>query len=283
MLGVEDDQIEALARVAVMQGCHGVLFRSRSPLNANDPNTRRRAALMELVNRQMQLIGPWIAGGATAGGVISAGETAAAVLWVDQARLLLPTVVAERATGSNLQHAASNFVAPRSFTVPGVPDSYQAFSLTPVAMRQLTLKRVAGGSRVVLESADDAMVVITRDAQVTSGLRQAVARDGAATIRLARDVAAMRASAIAETDRRLAAIGKDTRESEQEVASATALLRQADPFLSAGRLEPAYTLVRSARRLLRQATERQWASAGESPPLRSLPLAISYDTLVAHA
>lgn len=288
-LGVDDDQIEALVRIALMRGCRGVLFRSTSPLDAADSASRRRASLLELINRQLQLVGPWIAAGSVAGQATSSDEsTTGAILWVDRARLLVPFQDVPRAASkeNNTRQTdtpPSQLAAPCSFTVPGIPDSSQAFLLTPASLRHIALKRVAGGTRIVLESAEGAMVVITQDSQAISGLRQSIVRDGPATLRLARDVAAMRASALAESGRRLAEIGYQTRDADQILAGVTVRLRQADTYLTAGRLDAADALVAMARGHLRQVAERQRQLVNNSPVLSSVPLAVSHDTLVANA
>ncbi len=69
----------------------GICFQSSTPLDASDPATRRRAALLELMNLELDLIEPWCAGGTF---VTSASgndaDMGAAVMQTDRARLVLP-------------------------------------------------------------------------------------------------------------------------------------------------------------------------------------------------
>ncbi len=61
---VSGEQMRLLVYTAISAGSRGLLFLSRSPLSATDPDTRRRAMDLELLNLELQLIEPWAAGGA---------------------------------------------------------------------------------------------------------------------------------------------------------------------------------------------------------------------------
>jgi hypothetical protein len=288
-LSVDDDHLESAVRVATTRGCRGFLFRSNSPLNESDPATRRRAALVELVNRHLQLIEPWIAGGVVTGEPVAAdGPAEAVVLSVDRARLLVP-ISREQGAGSRKQNppgtdtSRSPLPAPCSFVVPSIPDFNQVFLLTPTALRPLTAKRVAGGSRLTLDSADDDLVIISQEPQLMVNLRQRIARDGPATHRLEAELARLEAGAVGENSRSLARLRYDCRTVDNHVAAADGLLRQADGLLAAGRLEQAHSLLRAARRQLQQAIGEQRRIVGQAADIGSYPLSASYDTLVAHA
>jgi hypothetical protein len=281
---VDHDQLASLVRISYASGARGILFRSNSRLDGADVAARRRAALLELQNRRLQVAAPWIAGGARGGGASSSDQSAtAAVLWLDRSRLLVPiddrqTSTSEGESNSANSASLSPSAAPNSFVVPGIPDSSQAFAMTLAGLRLLDAKRVAGGTRITLDAFDEA-AVITQDAQVISGLRQLFARDGLATIRLAREVLSMRASDVSEIGRRLSQLGYDIRGSDAILRGASTWLQQADAMLAAGRIESAFTVIATADRRLSDAAKLQSSIVRPATRLSSHALAESRDML----
>ncbi len=87
----QDEQFRLLVFSALAGGARGICFQSTTPLDAKDPATRRRAALLELVNLELDLIEPWCAGGSF---VTSASgddtNMGAAIMQTERARLVLP-------------------------------------------------------------------------------------------------------------------------------------------------------------------------------------------------
>jgi hypothetical protein len=187
-------QIESLVQTACMRGVRGFVFDSHSSLSQSDAATRLRATTLELINRRLQMIEPWLAAGKVIGRISSAdGAWTGVVLHVDRARLLIP--VAEHALPqSNATEAV--------FVVPGVPESCQVFELSPAALRTLPMQRVAGGVRLAMRPDDDSFILMTEDPQVIQSLRQSIARDGARIVHLERDRAALSAASIAAAEQR---------------------------------------------------------------------------------
>ena len=62
---VPGEQIRLLAYTAISAGSRGLVFLSRSPLSATDPETRQRAMDLELLNLELRMIEPWAAAGPT--------------------------------------------------------------------------------------------------------------------------------------------------------------------------------------------------------------------------
>ena len=204
---VEADQLESLIHVGCTNGAQGFVFQSSSSLSATDPVTQRRAAVVELLNRRLQLMEPWLAGGKVVGRVTSTnGALTAEVMYVDRARLLIPVAY------QPVQKPISATSAPPqskevTFLVPGVPESSQVYFLTSASMRSLSSQRVAGGTRLTLPSTGDGLVVITEDPQVIQGLRQRINRHAFKTARLQRDLLVEQAKSIFDVDRRISQLG----------------------------------------------------------------------------
>ncbi len=129
----QDEQVRLLTFAALASGVRGICFQSQGPLVALDPATRRRAALMELLNLELDLIEPWCASGSfvtTASGTDP--ESAAAVMQTDRARLVLPLAAAPLSQFA--VRVPSGGVA--RYVVPGVPESNDAYELTPAGLRR---------------------------------------------------------------------------------------------------------------------------------------------------
>ena len=84
---VDAEQLESLLQTAGTSGVRGFVFQSSSSLSETDPATRNRAAELELLNRRLQLMEPWLAGGKVVCHVASTdGRYDGIVLYVDRAR-----------------------------------------------------------------------------------------------------------------------------------------------------------------------------------------------------
>jgi hypothetical protein len=256
--------LESLVEIGCTHGLRGFVFDSHTSLSEPDAYSRRRAAALERINRRLQLMEPWLAGGKVIGRVKSAdGAWTGVMLHVDRARLLIP--IADKAASSNPSETV--------FVVPGVPESSQVFELSPAALRTLPLRRVAGGTRVVMRPDDNAYLLMTEDPQVLQGLRHRIAREGAQCVRVQRDLAALNITCLGDSVRRLAQLGHRTDAAAQAMTGVYAQLRQVDALLAAGRIEQAMQLANSANRVLEQAAIEQRRQIFPNAALRSNPLA----------
>ncbi|MCI0331761.1 MAG: hypothetical protein L0228_00880 [Planctomycetes bacterium] len=268
-------QLQSLVRTASMRGVRGFVFHSDSPLNEPDVATRLRTSGLELINRRLQRLEPWLAAGHVIGRFPSADHAwSAVVLHVDHARLLIP--IADPAADSSTTKEVA-------FVVPGVPESCQVFSLSPVALKTLPIQRVAGGTRFVLRPDDDTFVLMTEDPKVVQSLRQLIARDGVKIVRAERDRAALQAAAVAEMARGLAQLGVNTSAATQAAASANGQLQQVNAALTINRTEQAHQVVIAANQALEQARDELRRGVTLPSQLVSNPLALSHERLVEFA
>ncbi len=173
---LQDDQIRQVVYAAIAAGMRGICFSSQTPLTTDDDATQRRAQVLELINLELDLIEPWAAGGnfvTTA--AANDPEAQAAVVQTERGRLLLPL---RTMAHSQLALGPPSSIA-TSYVVPGVPDSNDAWELTPAGMRPLAHKRVAGGLRVTLGNGEiGSLVVLTQDPLVVSYLTRRTAQIG---------------------------------------------------------------------------------------------------------
>lgn len=280
--GLDDGRLEELVQIACTLGSRGFVFQSSSPLNESDSVSRRRAAVLELVNRRLQLVEAWLASGKVVGEATCPDPaTTAVVLQVERARLLVPL---ERAAGRGAAPPAMPASpADKAYVVPGVPESNRAYLLSLGGLRPLSSNRIAGGLRVVVESDDDGFVLMTEDPQVVAALQQRLAHSAPRAVRLQRALAVTQIEAVEDTGRRLGQLGYEGTDEEPPIASARAEVERCNALLASGQVEEAYQHACAARRVLEPAADLQRRSVGHADGLTSSPLAASYDTLVQHA
>ncbi len=282
-LAIDDQQIESLVRIASAHGAHGFVFQSASSLSAADEPTRRRAAILQLINRRLQFIEPWLAGGKVVDRFFSSDLAQIGVLLhVDRAGLLIPFA------DQNDTHAAAK-EPPRSssndivFTVPGIPETSQVFYLSPAAMQTLPSQRIAGGTRISLPASGDGFVVITEDPQVIQNLRQRVAREGPKTVQLERDLAVQQARLFAGTAQKLVQLGYNLDAAARESASINQQLARLDGLLTTGQIEQSHQFAAAVTQNLARSTAVQRHAIVAHADLESNPLAASVATLPALA
>ena len=192
---VAAEQIRLLAYLAVASGSRGLMFLSDSPLDAADPETKQRATALELLNLELDVIEPWVAAGSCAPSAESGTrEVFGAVLRADQARLLLPIWTAPQSQYVVPQSAANDV----TLLVPGVPETSNAYELTPGGVRRLRDPlRVAGGMRVnLLEFGLCSQVLLAHDPSIINAVRGKAEEIGRRAAELHRDLAAYELSLV---------------------------------------------------------------------------------------
>jgi hypothetical protein len=264
------EQIEVLSRASCMNGVRGFVFGSHAPLNGTDVETRRRALALELTNWRLQLIEPWLAGGSVIGRIESTDAAwGGVILNVDRARLIMPMQIVAKKTG-----------APQdtSFIVPGISESSQVFTLTPASLKALTTQRVAGGVRFSLEPRESTYILITENPLVIRSLRQRITRDGPRNVQVLRESVVAEAALLADSARRLSALGVNMADTGAALASVDPQVRQVDALMATGSIGQAEQAVIAARDAIRKAAEARDREI-QSPVLVSNPLAVGSERL----
>ncbi len=259
---VDFDHLETILQRAFTGRVRGIAFQSSSSLAANDAATRSRAAGLELINRQLQLIEPWLAGGKVVSKVSSSdGKYAGLVFYVDGARLMIPLAAGDE--NPPVIPPKSRLAGQEaSFLIPGVPESSQAYFVTPVSMGSLATERVAGGTRLKVPTPDAGFVVITEDPLIVRALRQRIDRQAAATLRLERDSLVATTQALVATDRRLAQVRGKGSTTSVDTASINARLAQLDSLIGANQAEPAQLLLANLQAGVNRSLRDEKQSAG---------------------
>ncbi len=276
---VASEQIRLATYAALSAGVRGLGFESQSRLDADTPEAQYRALTLEAINLELQLIEPWAISGSLIGTVPSGAnpEVVGALLQIDRARLFLPMWLKLHAQFVAGQSAANNL----TFIVPGVPDSYDAYEVSPAGLQRLETSRVTRGKRITLrEFGLTSIVVFSEHNLVLAGMTRQVASGAQRAAQLHRELAAHRLSMVQQTDARLAAAGHAVKQSKAWIDAAGEELRRCGAALAARNSEQAYLHSRRALRPLRILERVHWdaaVSAFGSPVTN--PLATSFESL----
>ena len=276
----QEAQMRALVYSAVASRARGLYFSSQSRLDAPDAATRMRAAMLELLNLELELIERWpAAGNFTSGATTSDPNTTGGVMETDRSRLLLPTYAPPGGQFVLGTQPAEQV----SFRVAGVPEGDNAYGLSLTTLRPLHSDRVAGGTQVVLdEFSRDSLVVFTQDPLVLRNLRTKLEKNGRRAAQVVRELAAARLAGHDAVAGRLGRQGPALPQVLEARAKVDSDLQQYDA-LAATDIGKAYDRARHALQILRQIERVHWEQATAAPnaPLVD-PLTASFATLGEH-
>jgi hypothetical protein len=276
------EQTRLVAYTALGSGARALIFASHAPLTSQDADTRWRAAQLELLNLELELIEPWIAGGSLTTTVTSTDhEIQAAVLQVGGAYMVLPTW-----SGKAAQYVPGHSLATGelSFVVPGVPETMSAYEVWPGGMRKLRAVRVAGGVSV---SVDDfgltSLVLLAQDLMGDITRRTAAAGDRAARITI--EMAKTKVQIDTDVRARIAvkAKAKTLDRVDQVLKTAQTELEAAEGALARGDATEAFRRAQFSLRNARAMERDSWlaGTARLGTPVTS-PYAVMFATLPQH-
>lgn len=278
---VQPEQLRLLVYHAVAAGSRGLLFLSESPLTLDDADTRLRAASIELMNLEIELLEPWAAAGTLVAHVdASEPQVIGAVLRAERARLLMPMWSAPGAQFVPAQSAANNL----TLTVPGLPESISAYQLTPGGVETLRHRRVTGGTRVTLDEFGlTDLILLAQDPLIINALMQRSTAIGRRAAELHRTLAVSKLQTVQEMTMPLAARGAMASQTQEWVGSAHRNLQRCDQWLTSRKYTSAYVEAARAMRALRLTERAAWENsvAGLPSPVAS-PGAVTFATLAAH-
>ena len=288
-LSISSEQIGLLAYTAVTSGSRGLLFESLSPLDANDPDTRYRAATLELLNLQLSLAEPWLAAGDLVATIEPRdSEAVGVVLQTDRSQLLVPMWTAPRGQYVCGQ-AAGNGI---SFIVPGVPEEYRAFRLQPGGLPPVARARVTTGTRVTLDEFGlTSLIVLTAERPWIDKLRWSAGSVGRRAAELRRELAEARLLAVGQVlaqmpggvVSRLNSDGPEGRSPRDRLNEAKRGLLSCDGCLAGGDYAEAWLHGERALRPVRLMERELWDAAISrvGSPVTT-PASVSFWTLPMH-
>ena len=191
------EQIRLLVYTAISAGSRGLLFLSDSSLEAQDDQTRQRVLAVQLLNWELAVVEPLVAGG-TKDELATAESNQplvkGAVLRDGRARIFMPMWLAP----------GSQCVAPEAaagklpLTLFNVPESSMVFELAGGRLEQLRHQRQPGGIQVTLEEFGlSSLLFLAQDPPIIAAVAARAAAAGPQTAHLERDLAGQKLDAVA--------------------------------------------------------------------------------------
>ena len=168
------DSLHAITMQLIQQGIRSMVFRSRHPLHSRDPVVQRRALTLGRINRDLNLLQPWL----SAGRVVSTAHSTASnmratLLKTDQARMLIGTRY-----GPGIACVPSAFGKQQlAFTVDGMPATDEAFQMSHTGLTRLVTHQGAGLRVVVDNPQANSFTLLTKDARAIGYVAQHIRKD----------------------------------------------------------------------------------------------------------
>jgi len=145
---VSFEQMRQIVRMSMRAKCRGLLFSSLSPLDAKDHKTQYRAAALEAINLELQLVAPWFALGDPEQEYTSTSSPTIKGIVSRTKRSFLFVPISTELNNQYVmgQDAVNNLTA----TVPA-REGYSPDLLVPGALRKIVSRRRAGGNYFTLD------------------------------------------------------------------------------------------------------------------------------------
>ncbi len=275
-LSATTDQMRLLAFETIAAGARGVCFRSRSRLDLDDDVAKLRTASLRLINSELSLATPWVAGGAVAEEVSIRGKDARGqVLKTGRSRLLVIT-----------RHANADQYVPQplteqsvSFAVHSVPITDQAYHLAPNGLQPL-LQSQASGPRVTIQDASRvSLVLFTQDPLAINRSTRLLANQREQRATWLHEIADLELHHALEVVGRIRA-DDDTR---QQLERARSMLDRSQQLLRSSDLGNSIATTLAAQQSVHRVQREIWDEAvlAFSSPMSSL-LCTSFATLPLH-
>lgn len=277
-MGFQPVQLEKATFLAVANGVRGVLFESNQPLNADRPVDAARGLALELINRRLNLIEPWVAAGRRMEGASCSDPNVHVSLMATDTAILLIAV----RTAPN-DHLVIDPVPERkkvTVSVRGVPMAAEARLIGDSGIHWVEQSRGLGDMQIHLDRTEHvSLVVLTQDQRVIRDLYRRSERNRVNLVKLRID--------IAQHEFRLAEHVRNALESPTQspaisrgISQAWAEVREAERLYEAENLQEAYRFAMQAENKVAQVQKMQWQqwAALYQYPLTN-PTLISYDVI----
>jgi hypothetical protein len=277
----DPEQLRLLTHRLLSTGVRGVVVRSNSRLDGSAPQQRIRAKTFELLNHEMTLIQPWLAGGQFEANLEPPNEdTRVSVLQTERSRLLF---ISHREREQQFA-LAPGIQEQLLLTIPNTFSSPYAYHVSSTGVRPLDRKRVAGGLRVIVSApANVELVALTHDPKVVRHLTQHGEELASRVNELRYDLAVARLEQLELLVSECPENGLDKRYIAQQLADARQALGHAVRFGNQRDQHTAATYLQQANRIVTATNHRVWRGAvrGMGSPMIS-PLCLNSQTLPTH-
>ncbi len=259
-------QLRLMTYAALAAGMRAVGYWSDESLGRTQAGKERLLELGRL-NLELELLGPYLSKCSWSevvrttpkvGGVPVPGGIRVVLLRCDRSLLVLPIWFGQQSQYVPGQLAGSNV----EVVVPGVPETAQAWLVTPCQVRMLPRRRGAGGTKIGMPMLDmTAIIVLTADAHEVRRLQQAVARTRHWAALWSVELAELRLATLRQLTAALAAAGKAQPDEEALLRSAERYLEAAREALEQGQCAGAYLAAGQSLQAIRILERAHWQQA----------------------
>ncbi|HJT79523.1 MAG TPA: hypothetical protein VJ739_20165, partial [Gemmataceae bacterium] len=243
-----------------------------------------RLLALALINQELKMLEPLLLSGESPSWIgTGSGDVKAALFRGEKALLLLPMW-----EGRGAQYVPGQAsVASLSITVPQVPDSWQAWEVSPGLVRPLKAQRMAGGTQVILpEFGLTGAVVFTADNGPTGlvvRLQDQARRTRKLAAQWAHDLAEVELQKVARIYAELEQTNHRVNDGQERLTRAREHLQRCAREWNDGEYSEAYLEAKRAVRPLGILMRETWEqAAGDLDAPVASPYAVSYFTLPQH-
>ncbi len=266
---VGPEQVRLLVYTAISSGSRGLLFLSDSSLEAPDGETRQRVMTLKLLNRELDTIEPWAAGGTMVGTAeCSQPLVSGAILRDDRARIVMPMWLAPGSQCVAPEAAAK----PLNLTLPGIPESSNIFELSAGHLEPLRHRRQAGGTQVTLDEFGlTSLLFLAQDPAIIEAVARRATASGRQTAELERYLAVQKFDTAVRVLGQIGGRMPPQMKPAQDLDTARQNLKSCDAWLATGDYSMASAYARRAMMPLRKLERAAWETAMKD---RDSPVAI---------
>ena len=272
---IDYDQLAMVTHRSLAMGARGIHFQSFSRLDRTDKETILRIRILERLNRELQLIEPWVSGG-TSTGVVNTPLEHHSVYMTKTGRTRLVWL---------FNRDDHEQIVPRpnndeliSFDVPGVPLTYLPYHVNYSAIHRIRTNRGSNNRIAVTPTAPYSLVVMTADPLVRDYIQRRIYANRQRILQLTYDILQLelsRVQSLRTFDSLTAVSLTDT------FNQATASHRSSRNVVASNQWDVAYQYLTSVENSLRKIRFQVWQAVNNHDHnLVSNPLSLHTSTFV---
>ena len=272
------DQLAMITHRSLAMGARGIHFQSFSRLDRTDKETLLRIRILERLNRELQLIEPWVSGG-TSTDIINSALEQHAVYMTKTGRTRLVWLF------NNDDHeqivTRPNNDEPIGFDVPGVPLTYLPYHVNYSAIHRIRTNRGSNNRITVTPTAPYSLVVMTADPLVRDYIQRRIYANRQEILQLTYDILQLELSRLQD----LRTLDSMTTESLTDTFNqAIASHRGSRNVVATNQWDVAYQYLTTAENSLRKIRFQVWEALNQyNHHLVSNPLSLHTSTFVESA
>jgi hypothetical protein len=194
-LAVDPESLCLASLAAVAAGTRGILCGSSRRIDADDHESRLRAAAAREMNLRLAVLEPWAAAGRfSASAQTSDPEVQAVVMEAARSRMVIAWrgVQGAQICARRYDGALPKEDAAVTILVPGVPEAHQIWEVGPGGLKPLRHRRATGGVAVTLDHfTSHALVLASGEPAVTAHVQDRLRQAAAAELASARTLAGL--------------------------------------------------------------------------------------------